>query len=151
MTERESLFPNVRKEWEIEIEYTSNGRITAQQSQSLKMWKRHSSTNHKPRHSGSFQGVFKTPRLLMDKDDHIFSVSRIAAKIKLQANQLFSIGWCSSMWSQRVKKNPKKLSLLLLFNRTLEVARTALVGLPHDRFNLLNFFWNGVLESKYDP
>ena len=38
-------------EWEIEIEYTSNGRITAQQSQSLKIWKLHSSTNHKPRHS----------------------------------------------------------------------------------------------------
>ena len=97
------------------------------------------------------QGVFKTSRLLTDKDADIFSVSRIAAKIKLQANQLFSIGWCSSMWSQRVSKPPKKSSLLLLFNRTLEVAKTALVGLPNDRFNLLNFFWNGVLESKYDP
>ena len=32
------------------------------------------------------QGVFKTSRLLTDKDADIFSVSRIAAKIKLQAN-----------------------------------------------------------------
>ena len=42
------------------------------------------------------------------QDYHIFSVSHIAVIIKLQANQLSdSIGWCSSMWSQRVSKTPK--------------------------------------------